>query len=112
MRRIFVAAVLTIALVSSIVGCTSTSTPTQAPPPAPVPTPAPPPVPAPIPAPTPTPKPSPAPTTPARTPTIAVEELKVHFIDVGQGDSILIDLGRTEILIDGGGKSPGWNAPR
>ena len=38
---------------------------------------------------------------------IAAEELKVHFIDVGQGDSILIDLGQTEILIDGGGKSPG-----
>jgi len=33
--------------------------------------------------------------------------LKVHFIDVGQGDSILIDLGSEEILIDGGGKSPG-----
>ena len=33
--------------------------------------------------------------------------LKVHFIDVGQGDSILIDLGETEILIDGGGRSPG-----
>jgi len=36
-----------------------------------------------------------------------VEELRVHFIDVGQGDSILIDLGETEILIDGGDKSPG-----
>ena len=35
------------------------------------------------------------------------DELKVHFIDVGQGDSILVDLGETEILIDGGGKSPG-----
>jgi competence protein ComEC len=35
------------------------------------------------------------------------DELKVHFIDVGQGDSILIDLGETEILIDGGDKSPG-----
>jgi len=32
----------------------------------------------------------------------AVEELRVHFIDVGNGDSILIDLGETEILIDGG----------
>lgn len=41
------------------------------------------------------------------TPTPIAEELKVHFIDVGQGDSILIDLGETEILIDGGGKSPG-----
>ena len=34
-------------------------------------------------------------------------ELKVHFIDVGQGDSILVDLGATEIFIDGGDKSPG-----
>jgi len=33
--------------------------------------------------------------------------LTVHFIDVGQGDSILIDLGDTEILIDGGDRSPG-----
>jgi beta-lactamase superfamily II metal-dependent hydrolase len=33
--------------------------------------------------------------------------LKVHFIDVGQGDSILIDFGDTEMLIDGGDKSPG-----
>jgi beta-lactamase superfamily II metal-dependent hydrolase len=31
----------------------------------------------------------------------------VHFINVGQGDSILLDLGETEILIDGGGRSPG-----
>ena|GEM_PF-3685845 len=28
--------------------------------------------------------------------------LTVHFIDVGQGDSILLDLGDTEVLIDGG----------
>ncbi|MFC1899199.1 ComEC/Rec2 family competence protein [Chloroflexota bacterium] len=34
-------------------------------------------------------------------------ELKVHFIDVGQGDSILIDLDNIEILIDGGDRSPG-----
>jgi competence protein ComEC len=33
--------------------------------------------------------------------------LKVHFIDVGQGDAILIDLNETEILIDGGDKSSG-----
>jgi competence protein ComEC len=33
--------------------------------------------------------------------------LTVHFIDVGQGDSILIDCGETEILIDGGEKTPG-----
>jgi competence protein ComEC len=36
-----------------------------------------------------------------------VGDLHVHFIDVGQGDSILIDYGDTEVLIDGGGKSPG-----
>ena len=33
------------------------------------------------------------------------ELLTVHFIDVGQGDSILIDLGSTEVLIDGGDNS-------
>jgi len=33
--------------------------------------------------------------------------LTVHFIDVRQGDSILLDLGDIEVLIDGGGKSPG-----
>lgn len=50
-------------------------------------------------------------TTPTGTPTQTTEplrhELIVHFIDVGQGDAILIDLNETEILIDGGGKSPG-----
>lgn len=40
-------------------------------------------------------------------PTPTKNDLKVHFIDVGQGDSILVDLGETEILIDGGDKSPG-----
>jgi len=34
-------------------------------------------------------------------------ELKVHFINVGQGDAILIDLQDIEILIDGGDRSPG-----
>jgi|GEM_PF-204312 len=33
--------------------------------------------------------------------------LYVHFIDVGQGDSTLIDLDDQEILIDGGDRSPG-----
>ena len=48
--------------------------------------------------------------TPTSTTTPTSEKLKVHFIDVGQGDSILVDLGEIEILIDGGGKSPGVNA--
>ena len=34
-------------------------------------------------------------------------ELTIHFVDVGQGDSILVDLGETEVLIDGGDKLPG-----
>lgn len=33
--------------------------------------------------------------------------LTVHFIDVGQGDSILLDCDDIEVLIDGGDKSPG-----
>ncbi len=53
-------------------------------------------------------------TEPAETFTITVastsssnEQLTVHFIDVGQGDSILLDLGEVEVLIDGGDRSPG-----
>jgi len=45
--------------------------------------------------------------TPTTTPILTNEDLEVHFIDVGQGDTILVDLEDTEILIDGGGKSPG-----
>jgi competence protein ComEC len=37
----------------------------------------------------------------------AAPSLTVHFIDVGQGDAILIDAGSTEILIDAGEKSSG-----
>jgi len=44
---------------------------------------------------------------PAPAQTEAREELKVHFIDVGQGDAILIDLKDIEVLIDGGDRSPG-----
>lgn len=45
-------------------------------------------------------------TTSAPSPTSSnTQSLTVHYIDVGQGDSILIDLGETEILIDGGEKN-------
>ncbi|MEE8471164.1 MAG: ComEC/Rec2 family competence protein [Dehalococcoidia bacterium] len=38
---------------------------------------------------------------------IPAPQLRVHFIDVGQGDAILLDLEETEVLIDGGGRSSG-----
>lgn len=37
----------------------------------------------------------------------SLDPLQVHFINVGKGDAILIDLGKTEILIDGGRELPG-----
>ncbi|MFJ8264781.1 ComEC/Rec2 family competence protein [Peribacillus asahii] len=37
----------------------------------------------------------------------AASTVKVHFINVGQGDSILIQTGNENILIDGGGKGKG-----
>jgi beta-lactamase superfamily II metal-dependent hydrolase len=37
-------------------------------------------------------------------------ELRVSFIDVGQGDAILLDLGETEVLIDGGDRQSGVEA--
>ncbi len=40
-------------------------------------------------------------------PPITTSTIQVHFIDVGQGDSILIDSGTNEVLIDAGQKSPG-----
>ena len=46
-------------------------------------------------------------TSPPTSPPPAEGELTFHFINVGQGDAILIDLGETEVLIDGGDKSPG-----
>lgn len=45
--------------------------------------------------------------TPIATTTGSDPVLKIHFIDVGQGDAILIDLNETEVLIDGGDRSPG-----
>lgn len=56
---------------------------------------------------TPTPSPTPPSTSTETPPPPPASELLVHFIDVGQGDAVLIDLGETEVLIDGGGKSPG-----
>jgi competence protein ComEC len=49
----------------------------------------------------------PSDTSSTTSPEHAEGELAVHFIDVGQGDAILIDLGETEVLIDGGDKSSG-----
>ncbi len=99
MKRLFLVATIVLILVSSIVSCTPTVAP--APAPTPIPpresTPAPPAAPEPV----------ITPTLPEATPSPVPPELVVHFIDVGQGDSILVDLGETEVLIDGGGKSPG-----
>lgn len=107
MKRLDVLTILAICLLLILVSC-GTPTPSPMPAPSPAPTPSPAPAPPPTPAPTPTTEPTPAPKpTPTPAPTPTTGELKVHFIDVGQGDSILIDLGETEILIDGGGKSPG-----
>ena len=112
MKRLGIFTILVICFLLILVSCgTPTPPPTKPPsPPMPAPSPAPTlspaPTPAPSPAPTPEPTPSPEPTR-APTPAPTAGELKVHFIDVGQGDSILIDLGETEVLIDGGGKSPG-----
>lgn len=39
--------------------------------------------------------------------TQSVGEVKIHFIDVGQGDATLIDCGEVEVLIDGGDNRAG-----
>lgn len=41
------------------------------------------------------------------TPSQAASTVKVHFINVGQGDAALIQTGNENILIDGGGKGKG-----
>ena len=98
MKRLFLVFTTILVLILSSVNCTPSPAPTSTPEPPTSPRPAPPP----------TPQPAPSPTTAPTPGTITTaEELSVHFIDVGQGDSILIDLGETEVLIDGGGKSPG-----
>ncbi len=101
MKRLGTFTILVICILLILASC-GAPTPSPTPAPSPAPTPSPAPAPPPIPALTPATEP-----TPASAPTPTTGELKVHFIDVGQGDSILIDLGETEILIDGGGKSPG-----
>ena len=67
---------------------------------------APPPSPTPTPEETPTVQPTPT-LTPTPTTVPTNEELKVHFIDVGQGDAILVDLQDIEMLIDGGDRTSG-----
>ena len=106
MKILFLVALILLTLVSGPISCAQT--PTQTPSPMPIPTPAPTPVPTPLPASTPIPVPTPKRASePTPTPTVPSDDLMIHFIDVGQGDSILLDLGETEVLIDGGRKTPG-----
>jgi len=89
MKRLSIFAVLVICFLLISASCGA-----PAPPPSPV-------------APSPTPAPEEAPTIePTPTPVLTNGELKVHFINVGQGDAMLIDLAETEVLIDGGDRSP------
>lgn len=93
MRRLIVVFSIAIILFLSVLSCTPTSqSPAYTPPPAPS---------APAPAPAPMPAPAQEPETTPEAPKI---ELKVHFIKLSGPcyDAILLDLGETEILIDGG----------
>jgi len=89
---------LFLALAVTWVGCGAPAPQTSAPPSSPAPAVQPVPTTTSEPALTPAPESAPAPSD---------ELLKVHFIDVGQGDSILIDQGETEVLIDGGLRTSG-----
>lgn len=109
MRRLIVVFSIGIILFLSVLSCAPTSqSPAYTPPPtpsAPTPAPVPAPAPAPMPAPAPAPMPAPAPAQePETTPEAPKIELKVHFIKLSGPcyDAILLDLGETEILIDGG----------
>ena len=93
-----------LAAISLLVGLMGCGAPAQAPGGTQAPTPVPSPTTPPAPSITPTPTPAVSPTPTEET---VLPELQVHFIDVGQGDSILLDLGEIEVLIDGGGRSPG-----
>jgi beta-lactamase superfamily II metal-dependent hydrolase len=99
MKIIHILAVLLIAITLALSACSSTTSPTTSQPTVQVPTRQEPTETAQTPS-TPTITPTPSPTSPSQT-------MSVHFIDVGQGDSILIDLGDTEVLIDGGERNTG-----
>jgi len=110
MRRVLILAILTLVLIPAIIACTQASVPEAITTPVPAETPEPTAIPETSNSPDPTAVHDPTTTTPQviePVQAIATGELEVHFIDVGQGDSILIDLGQTEVLIDGGGRSPG-----
>lgn len=92
MKKLVVLLALATMLFST--GCATSEAPIPTPPSTPTPTPTPSPIPSPSPEPTP--------------PPVGIfRELKVHFIDVGEGDAILIDQQEIEVLIDGGDRSPG-----